>query len=250
LPAFDVLSLTLLTTTPQNILLNLFYQISYRTIAVHTASSIISYALPYFLFRPLSPPHKKSAVRSSTLGLRNRSILTDPYTSLATSLLATAIFAVLLQVAFASPFPEFLVANFTGLRSVAAAHAGPAGLVRDLISLLPAGWACMEFIFAPSTSATPSIATAPGTHAEFDTVRSGLLAHIYWNVWGWYSIRQKELIWRAAVLGALVAAETFIYCVVSLEGATIVGAAGYAGLWAFGVAVLGFALDVVGAPAD
>jgi hypothetical protein len=108
----------------------------------------------------------------------------------------------------------------------------------------------MEFIFAPSTSATPSIATAPGTDAEFDTVRSGLLAHIYWNVWGWYSIRQKELIWRAAVLGALVAAETFIYCVFSLEGATIVGAAGYAGLWAFGVGVLGFALDVVGAPAD
>lgn len=189
-------------------------------------------------------------MRSSTLGLRNRSILTDPYTSLATSLLGTTIFAVLLELAFATFLPSFLIANFTGLRTLDAAHAGPAGLLTLLVALVPAGWACMEFLFAPSTSATSSVALAPGTNAQFDPVTSGFWSHVYWNVWGWYSIRQKELIWRAAVLGALVAAETMVFCTIVLDGVTVVGGLGYSGLWAAGVAVLGGVLDWVGGPSD
>ncbi len=182
--------------------------------------------------------------------MRNRSILTDPYTTLATSLLGTTIFAVLLQLSFQTFLPSFLIQHFTGLRTLEAAHEGPSGLPALLVALLPAGWAAMEFLFAPSTAATVAASTAPAVESPFDTVRSGFWAHVYWNIWGWYTVRQKELIWRAAVLGALVVAETVVHCYSVMEGVTFVGALGYAGVWGGGVALLGAALDWVGAPSD
>ena len=211
---------------------------------------IISHAAPYLVFRPVSPTHKRSSTRTSTLRMRNRSILTDPFTTLATSLLATTIFAVLLELSFATFLPKFLVAEFTGLRTLESAHAGPTGLPTLLIALLPAGWACMEFLFAPSTAATMSTSTAPIVEVRFDTIRSGFLQHVYWNLWGWYSVRQKELIWRATVLGALVVLETVVFQLGVLEGVSVRGALGYAGVWGAGVAVLGGVLDWVGGPSD
>ena len=108
----------------------------------------------------------------------------------------------------------------------------------------------MEFLFAPSTAATLSGSTAPAVTPPFDSVTSGIGAHVYWNLWGWYSVRQKELIWRAAVLGALMVAETIIQCFAVMEGVSLVGACGYAGIWGGGVAVLGAVLDWVGGPSD
>lgn len=182
--------------------------------------------------------------------MRNRSILTDPYTTLATSLLGTAIFAVLLEFSFETFLPKFLIQHFTGLRTLETAHKGASGLPALFVALLPTGWAAMEFLFAPSTAATASASTAPAVEPPFDTVRSGFWAHVYWNTWGWYTVRQKELIWRAIVLGALVVTETVVHCYNVMEGVTFVGAMGYAGVWGGGVALVGAALDWVGAPSD
>jgi hypothetical protein len=245
--AFDVLSLTLLITTPTTILLSLFYTISPVTLVLTTGSMIVSHALPYLIFRSVSPVHQ-SKTRTSTLRMRNRSILTDPYTTLATSILATTIFAVLLELSFATFLPSFLITHFTGIRTLDPAHASSAGLPTLLVALLPAGWACMEFLFAPSTAASYSPHTAPAV--EFDSIRSGFWGHVYWNLWGWYSVRQKELIWRAAVLGALVMMETVVFLVGVLQGVTLVGALGYAGVWGGGVTVLAAVLDWVGGPSD
>ena len=242
------MSLTLLISTPTSILQWVFYNIHPSTIALTTATTVLSHSLPYLLFRQVAPPHKKT--RTSTFGIRNRSIVTDPYTTLATSLLATTIFAVLLEFSFYTSLPSFLVQHFEGLRTLDAAHAGASGLPSLLVALLPAGWACMEFIFAPSTSATVSTSTAPAVEPPFDTVRSGFLAHVYWNLWGWYTVRQKELIWRASILGALIVAETVVHCYVVMAGVSLVGALGYAGVWGGGVVVLGAALDWVGGPSD
>jgi hypothetical protein len=157
---------------------------------------------------------------------------------------------VLLELSFVTFLPTFLMTEFTGLPNLEAAHAGAAGLPTLLVSLLPAGWACMEFLFAPSTAATQQLATAPSVTTQFDTVTSGFWQHAYWNAWGWYTVRQKELIWRAAIVGALVVAETVIATTFALQGVSLLGGLGYAALWATGVALLASVLDWVGGPTD
>jgi hypothetical protein len=242
-PAYDVASLTLLIITPTNILLGFFYSIRPSTLAATSAISIFSNTMPYLALRPLSAFHTPSQPASKS-SLRNRPILTDPYTTIATSLLATAIFAVLIEISFATFLPKFMIVHFDNLRTLEPAHQGAAGLPILLASLLPAGYACMEFLFAPSTAATPF--TAP----DFDPATSGIVEHFYWNMWGWYTARQRMLIFRAAVLGLLMIAETVVFAWGGMESVELVGALGYAGVWALGVAVVAGALDWVGGPSD
>ncbi|KAL6240758.1 hypothetical protein RBB50_012322 [Rhinocladiella similis] len=242
--AYDVASLTLLISTPQTILLGLFYNIHPTTLVTTTLSSIVANSVPYFLFRALSPSHNPNAAPKTTI--RNRPILTDPYTTIATSLLATAIFAVLLEASFATFLPSWLVTHFSGLRSLAKAHLGAGGLPILLLALIPAGVAAMEYLFAPSTAATSTLPSAP----EFDPTTAGVAGHVYHNAWGWYSPRQKALISRAGLLAYLIVAETIILLWGTLKGIDFPGAAGYAGIWGAGVVLVGAALDWVGGPSD
>ncbi|KAJ9630239.1 hypothetical protein H2204_008600 [Knufia peltigerae] len=242
--AYDVASMTLLLSTPQSILLGLFYDIHPSSLVVTTLSSIVANSVPYFLFRSLSPSHKPNAAPKTTL--RNRPILTDPYTTIATSLLATAIFAVLLEASFATFLPRWLVTHFSGLRSLEKAHLGAGGLPILLLALIPAGVAAMEYLFAPPTAATSTVPPAP----EFDPKTAGFVGHVYHNAWGWYSPRQKSLISRAGLLAYLIVAETIILLWGTLKGIDFPGAAGYAGIWGAGVVLVGAALDWVGGPSD
>ena len=240
--AYDVASLSLLLSTPTTLLLGLFYDISPSTLISTTLCSILATSAPYYFLRPISPSHSPgSAPRSS---LRNRPILTDPYTTIATSLLAAAIFAVLLEASFATFLPRELVLHFVGLRSIEAAHLGPSGLPTLLLALLPAGIAVQEYIFAPST-ATPMAPVAP-----FDPVTASLVAHVYQNTWGWYSARQKELIGRTAILTYLIVAHTIVQVWGTIEGVEWQGALEYAAIWGLGSVVVGIVLDWVGGPSD
>lgn len=243
-PAYDVASLTLLLNTPSALLLNLFYQIRVSTLAATTASSILATALPWLLLRPVSPWHHPSAAPKSTV--RNRPILTDPYTTIATSLLATAIFAVLLEASFATFLPEWLITHFRGLRTLEPAHRGASGLPALLLALVPAGVASMEFLFTPSTAAAPG----PRAATEFDSVSASFKEHVYHNLWGWYSSRQKELIARTTLLAALIVTESVVQIWGTIDGVELSGAVGYAGIWGLGVTVLGAVLDWVGGPSD
>src|SRR2546423_14904180 len=80
-------------------------------------------------------PHHPSSAAKGTL--RNRPILTDPWTAISTSLLAAAIFAVLLELAFATYLPTWLITHFDFVRDLSAAHLGAAGLPALLLSLVP-----------------------------------------------------------------------------------------------------------------
>ncbi|OAG34312.1 hypothetical protein AYO21_11522 [Fonsecaea monophora] len=242
--AYDVASLSLLLNTPPAILLGLFYEISPITLASTTLSSMIGNALPYYLLRPLAPSHHPNSAPKSSL--RNRPILTDPYTTIATSLLATAIFAVLLEASFATFLPTWLVVYFTGLRTLEPAHLGPAGLPTLLLALIPAGWACMEFLFAPSTAADTVVNAGPA----FDPSTATFWEHAYHNAWGWYSARQKELIGRTGLLTGLIFAEIVLTLWGTLAGVEVTGALGYAGIWGLGCVVIGGVLDWVGGPSD
>ncbi|KIW15299.1 hypothetical protein PV08_05344 [Exophiala spinifera] len=242
--AYDVASLTLLISTPETILLGLFYDIHPTTLVASTLSSIVANSVPYFLFRSLSPSHNPNTAPKTTL--RNRPILTDPYTTVATSLLATAIFAVLLEASFATFLPSWLITHFSGLRSLEKAHLGAGGLPILLLALIPAGVASMEYLFAPSTAAASTVPATP----EFDPTTAGFAGHVYHNAWGWYSPRQKSLISRAGLLAYLIVAETIVLLWGTLKGIEFTGAAGYAGIWGVGVVLVGAALDWVGGPSD
>lgn len=192
------------------------------------------------VFRPLSPTHTPSTAPRGLV--RNRSIITDPYTTTACSLLAAAIFATLLEFSFATFLPIWLINHFDHIRDLRAAHLGASGLPLLLVTLVPAGYAAMQFIFAPSTSAPPTTAYV------FDTTDSGFIEHVYHNAWGWYSNRERALISRTVLLAAMTFAESVIQTWGTLAGVELYGAMGYAAIWAAGVSLVGAVYDWVGGP--
>lgn len=233
----------MLTATPVALLEGLFYQISPSVLMVDLVAGIVSTSAPFALLRSVAPAHHPSD-KSTRYAVRNRPILTDPYTTAFTSVLAATIFAVLLELCFESFLPTFLIGHFEFIRTLEPAHRGSAQLPILLVALLPAGIACRSFLFAPSTSAVASEVK------ELDTVTSGFSEHVRWNLWGWYTSRQKELITRATVLAALMSAETVVQCAGALQGGELQGGAGYAAVWVVGVAVITGVLDWVGKPSD
>lgn len=242
--AYDVASILLLLSAPQTILLGLFYKISPLTLTTTTLSSVVANSLPYFFLRPLSPSHKPGSAPKSSL--RNRPILTDPYTTIATSLLASTIFAVILEASFATYLPAWLITHFAGLRTLDPAHLGASGLPMLLLALIPAGVAAMEFLFAPSTAApSPTVTTT-----VFDPATGSIRAHVYHNAWGWYTPRQKKLIGRTALLAYLIVTDSVVQLWGTLAGAEFEGALGYGAIWGAAVIVVGAVLDWVGGPSD
>ena len=228
-------------STAHNLLLSLFYSIRPTTILFTTIAYILSVTAPFMLLRQVSPTHAPHSAPKGTV--RNRSILTDPWTTLATSLLATTIFSVLLELSFATFLPIHLITHFTGVRDLTAAHLGAAGLPSLLVALLPAGYAAREFLFVSSTG----VPASPVKYT-FDPATSGLRQHAYHNAWGWYSSRQKELISRTVLLAVMVVGETIIQSWGTIKGVEFAGAGLYAAIWAVGVAVMGAAFDWVGGP--
>lgn len=174
--------------------------------------------------------------------VRNRSIIADPWTTLACSLLATAIFATLLEFSFATFLPIWLITHFDHVRDLTAAHLGASGLPLLLVSLIPAGYAAMQFIFVSSTAAPPT-----PTYV-FDTKESSLVEHVYHNSWGWYTNRQKELISRTGLIATMIVAESLIQIWGTIEGVGFLGAFGYAGIWGAGILIIGAVFDWVGGP--
>jgi len=240
--AFDALALSLLTLTPQLILLYTFFAIRPSSLLLNLLSTALSTAVPFALLRPISAFHHPRTAAAGSL--RNRSVLTDLYTTLSTSVLASAVFAVILEASFATFLPTFLITYFDLIRDLRPAHLGAAGLPTLLLSLLPAGYAAHEFLFAGPTGALPRM--TPARPYTFDPVSAGFRAHLYHNAWGWYSERQKVLIIRTVFLGLLVIGETIIQTWGTVKGVRIEGAIGYAALWAAGMGLVGAVFEWVG----
>lgn len=241
LDAYDTVALTLLTSTPNGLLLSLFYSIRPTTILLTTVANIISITAPFVLMRGLSPVHAPHLAAKGSV--RNRSIIADPWTTTATSLLATAIFAVLLELSFATFLPVHLITHFTGVRDLTVTHRGAAGLPSLLAALVPAGYAARDFLFVSSTGAPPAADVY-----VFEPATSGFRQHVYHNAWGWYSPRQKELIRRSTVLAVMMVGETMVQTWGTIKGVDFWGAVCYAAIWGVGVAVVGAVFDWVGEP--
>lgn len=228
-------------STPHGLLLSLFYSIRPTTVLFTTIANIISITAPFMLTRQLSPTHAPDSAPKGTV--RNRSILSDPWTTIATSLLATAIFAVLLELSFATFLPVHLITHFSGVRDLTVAHLGAAGLPSLLTALVPAGYAAREFLFVSSTG----VAAAPDEYV-FDPATADLIQHVYHNAWGWYSARQKELLRRTVLLAVMVVGDTVIQTWGTIKGVELWGASLYAAIWGLGVVVVGMVFEWVGEP--
>lgn len=252
--AVDVASLNTLVQTPIFVLLHYFYVISAPTLLTTCTISILAPALPFYLLRPLSAPHSSGSKGQSKL--RNRIIINDPITTLATSATATIVYATTLQFAFSTFLPVFLVVHFDGLRDLSFAYNVANTLPTLFMWLAPAGVASTQFLFRPAEGAASSSFSATGansialTRSHFDPRTATLAQHIYHNVWGWYTSRQKELIGRTVILGTFLLAETVVHVYSTINGVDAVGAVGYAGLWLVGAIVLGIVLEWVGGPSD
>ena len=198
--AVDVASLSTLLQTPVFILLHYFYNISAATLLTTCTITILAPALPFYLLRSLSVPHSGSVVGTgkSTTVFRNRHIITDPVTTLATAATATIIFTVTLGLAFASFLPVFLILHFRGLRDLTFAHDTATALPTLIMWLAPAGIASTQFLFRPAEGASSSSEAATGPNSialaptHFDPATATFVEHVYHNAWGWYTSRQKR----------------------------------------------------------
>ena len=161
----DTLALTYLICTPASLLLVQYYSIRPTTMLFTLSANLISIAAPFALLRPASPVHRPSKHGNKAVAVPNRSIISDYGTFLASSGLATAILAVLLELSFATFLPVHLVTHFTGIRNLTFSHRGAAGLPPLLVGLFPAGVAAYEFLFVPSTAAAAAAAAAAATTA-------------------------------------------------------------------------------------
>lgn len=256
--AVDVASLNTLLQTPLFVLLHYFYSVSALALLSTCTISILAPALPFYLFRPLSAPHSSSVLGPGRISskIRNRTIIIDPVTTLATAAAATIIYTATLEVAFVTYLPVFLVTHFSGLRDLTFAHDVVNTLPTLIMWLAPAGIASTQFLFRPAEGASSSSETATGPnsialhHSHFDPATATFREHVYHNAWGWYTSRQKELVGRCIALGALIFTECVLTLWGTINGVELRGAAGYAAVWAAGVTVVGIFLDYVGAPSD
>ena len=187
--------------------------------------------IPFRLFRPLIPQHTAEAPKGA---VANRSIINDWEVSVYNSLLAAGIYGVVVYSSFATWLPVHLVLHFDGLRDISAAHEASVPLL--LASFIPIGIAAKSFLFTPATGATRNLDDIKAT--VFNPETATLAETIKYNLWG-YSKRTRVMITRTATLAAVSFLNTFLQAGVTVEGADVYGAAGWASIWATAAALTG-----------
>ncbi|KAI9795185.1 MAG: hypothetical protein M1816_000207 [Peltula sp. TS41687] len=229
----DLASLTLLSHLPPLYLLHKFYDIHPTTVMISLAIDMITNYLPFRLLRPLLPAHEPT---SHAVSVPNRRILTDLPVTILTSLLAAAIYGVVLYSSYASWLSVHLVSYFDGLKDISAAHSPAFPFL--VLSLIPVGYAAREFLFTPFTGSTsdPRDALAPA----FDPATATLGETLRYNLWG-YSKRSKSIITRTVTLMLVTGLNTWLHTFVTIEGAENYGALGWSAIWVVSSAITGLA---------
>ena len=99
------------------------------------------------------------------------------------------------------------------------------------------------FLFTPATAAKAD--KYDKQTAAFNPETATLGETVMYNLWG-YSHRARKLIRRTAVLVAVGGAHTIIQTYGTLEGAELVGAAGWSSVWGLAATLTGAAFLWVG----
>ncbi|KAM7202076.1 hypothetical protein V8F20_004530 [Naviculisporaceae sp. PSN 640] len=238
---YDIASLALLSHGPTAYLLSVFYGIRPLTTGVYLVANVVSYCLPFLLFRELSGAH--SAAPSTP----NREIVIDRGIQVLTSLLAGLIYNVVLFLACRTFLPTTLVLYFVDIPTVVPATDAVLldfGKRPEMVVLsLLFGLAARTFIFTPLV-ATPQT-TEDVQSAEFGPVSATLGQTVAWNLWG-YTTQTKVSILRTAAAMLVTAASTYLQCTLTIKGVESPGAAIWAGVWGAATMATGLSLRYVG----
>lgn len=173
----------------------------------------------------------------------NKEIITDPTVKLSTGLLAGLIYVVTFLVADKTFLSTTFVLHFTGISRIEPKLDSIYGLLTAIALMSVFGLAAHSFIFTPfeATGRTPA-----DTEVEkFDPATASLSETLRWNVWG-FSTRIKVGLVRTGLVMLITWINTFLQCVVSMNGVESYGAAVYASIWALAALMTGLALELVG----
>lgn len=225
----------------QAYLLSVFYGIRPLTAGVYLVANVVSYCLPFLLFRKLSGAH------SAAPGTPNREVVIDRGIQVLTSLLAGLIYNVVMFLACRTFLPTTLVLYFVDIPTVEPATdtvlLGFGKRPEVVVLSLLFGLAARTFIFTPLVT-TPQTAEDVQS-AEFDPVSATLGQTVSWNLWG-YTTQTKVSILRTATAILVTAISTYLQCKLMIKGVESPGAAIWAGVWGAATMAAGFTLRYVG----
>ncbi|KAF4991939.1 hypothetical protein FGRMN_7493 [Fusarium graminum] len=238
LDSLDVAMLDILSHGPHFYLLSTFYGLTWTTAASALAIDVISVAVPFYMLRPLSTIHTPSAAAAA--GLPNRELLDIPLQSYTTAL-STGIYTVVLVLSLRFLLPRILVVNYSGVSTLEPAYNASYAAILPVTTLF--GIAASTFIFAPF--ATTARAKEDEKINQFDPVAASLGETVWWNVWG-YTVKTKVVIRRTVVVAFVAAVNTFLASYKTMYRVDAIGAAAYAGVWAFAAICSGIGLGFVG----
>lgn len=201
---------------------------------------LFSIALPFALLR-------KAKVNDNSQTKPTASILTDPPTTIYTTLAAASIFSLVLYISYATWLPAQLAAHFSNIRDISATHAGAAGWPILFTCLIPAGWAARNFLFAAWARAAVTIDEA-GQKGKEDTDRDGeyLFCVLYRKTWGALAACTRVLIVRTVVLVLMTLANTVVQLVGTVQGVSVEGAIAWGAVWAVAGLLVGVVFGWIG----
>ncbi|KAI9044381.1 uncharacterized protein KD926_000982 [Aspergillus affinis] len=229
----DVSSFIFLTHLPTYALLVSFYNIRPTTVLASYAIILFSTSITFIFLRKPSSVHNLSGAPWDAVS--NRLILQDRATTIYTTVAATAIFTVTLYISYATWLPAQLVLHFINIPDISAVHAGPAGLPVLFVSLLPAGWAARDFLFASSAGALASKSdSTKKSPSSSSTDRQGeyLISTIYRKTWASLSAKTRVLVSRTFVLASMLVVNTIVQVAGTIDGVDIEGASAWGSVWA------------------
>ena len=229
----DFAALTFLTHVPYHYFLSTFYNIRPTTSACCIAIDTLAAYVPFYSLKVSSSIH---SIKTPKGVAANRSVINDIGVQVYTSLLAAGIYGVVVLGSYGLWLPVFLEIHFDGLRDISAAHSQNFPWL--ILSFLPTGFAAKVFLFTPATAAKAD--KYDKKTAAFDPKTATLGETVVYNLWG-YSHRARILVTRTAVLIAVGGAHTIIQTYGSLEGAELLGAAGWYGVWGLAATLTGAA---------
>ncbi|KAL9603244.1 MAG: hypothetical protein Q9219_001265 [cf. Caloplaca sp. 3 TL-2023] len=228
---WDLASLTVLSHMPYLYLLTTFYAVRPTTMWVGISIDVLSMYIPFTLLRDHSPIHQSELSKGQ---VANRSILNDVSVRISTSVLAAAVYGLVVYGSFRGWLPKYLILHFEGLKDLSGAH--EAALPFITAGFILSGYAAQSFLFMPALGAQPDV---HDMHmAEFDPETATLGQTIWYNVWG-YSKRSRTLIKRTATLALASAMQTGLRTYITVEGVELAGAAGWAAMWAAAAVLIG-----------
>lgn len=233
--SYDLAALSILSHSPTAYLLSAFYGTPPLTAATCLLIDVVSNVVPFALLRPLSAAHTAAPT------VPNRVLLVDRPIQVYTTVLASAVYALTLAVAYGPILRSTLLLKFGGIPSIEPSQSLHATLLTVGLALA-LGAAARTFIFIPA-AATGSVAEDDALKG-FDPVSATLGETLLFNAWG-FRAQTKVTILRTLVVMFISGVRTFLQCGLTIARVELSGSAVYASVWAAASLFAGIGLGLL-----